>query len=83
MPARARRPGLTATWDQALARRVAAHHLDTPSTDGLVPLVRRRPARDRDHPFGPLRRGVKAAAEAEAARWATYAAAPLHLTWTP
>lgn len=29
------------TWDQVLARRVAAHHLDTPATDGLVPLVRR------------------------------------------
>ena len=41
MPARTRRPGLTATWDQVLARRVAAHHLDTPSGDGLVPLVRR------------------------------------------
>ena len=41
MPARARRPDLTATWDRVLARRVAAHHLDTPSTDGLVPLVRR------------------------------------------
>ena len=27
-------------------------------------------------PFGPLRRGVRAAAEAEAARWAAYAAAP-------
>jgi hypothetical protein len=27
-------------------------------------------------PFGPLRRGVKAAAEAEAARWAGYAATP-------
>jgi hypothetical protein len=40
VPARAR-PGLSATWDQVLARRVAVHHLDTPSTDGLVPLVRR------------------------------------------
>jgi len=34
-------------------------------------------------PFGPLRRGVKVAAETEAARWATYAATPLQLTWTP
>jgi hypothetical protein len=33
-------------------------------------------------PFGPLRRGVRAAAEAEAARWAFYAGAPLDLTWT-
>jgi hypothetical protein len=41
MPALARRPGLTATWDQVLARRVSAHHLDAPSGDGLVPLVRR------------------------------------------
>ena len=41
MPARARRPDLTATWDQVLARRVATHHLDAPATDGLVPLVRR------------------------------------------
>ena len=41
MPALARRAALTATWDQVLARRVAAHHLDTPSGDGLVPLVRR------------------------------------------
>ena len=41
MPALARRAGLTATWDQVLARRIAAHHLDTPSGDGLVPLVRR------------------------------------------
>ena len=40
MPARVPRPALTATWDQVLARRVAVHHLDTPSTDGLVPLVR-------------------------------------------
>lgn len=30
-----------ATWDQVLARRVAAHRLDVPATDGLVPLVRR------------------------------------------
>ena len=41
MPARTRRPDLTATWDQVLARRVATHHLDAPATDGLVPLVRR------------------------------------------
>jgi hypothetical protein len=41
VPARTRRPGLTATWDQVLAQRVAAHHLDAPSADGLVPLVRR------------------------------------------
>jgi hypothetical protein len=33
-------------------------------------------------PFGPLRRGVKTAAATEAARWATYADAPLVLTWT-
>ena len=26
---------------------------------------------------------VKAAAETDAARWASYAATPLHLTWTP
>jgi hypothetical protein len=32
---------VAATWDQVLARRVAAHHLDVPATDGLVPLVRR------------------------------------------
>lgn len=30
-----------ATWDQVLARRVAAHHLDAPASDRLVPLVRR------------------------------------------
>jgi hypothetical protein len=30
-----------AAWDQVLARRVAAHRLDVPATDGLVPLVRR------------------------------------------
>lgn len=30
-----------ATWDQVLARRVGAHRLDVPATDGLVPLVRR------------------------------------------
>jgi hypothetical protein len=41
VPARARRPDLTATWDQVLARRVATHHLDAPAADGLVPLVRR------------------------------------------
>lgn len=41
MPARVRRPALIATWDQVLARRLAVHHLDTPSADGLVPLVRR------------------------------------------
>jgi hypothetical protein len=33
-------------------------------------------------PFGPLRRGVRAAAETEAARWSAYAATPLDLTWT-
>lgn len=33
-------------------------------------------------PFGPLRTGVAEAAEVEAARWATYAGAPLALTWT-
>lgn len=33
-------------------------------------------------PFGPLRPGVRKKAEAEAARWATYADAPLTLTWT-
>jgi hypothetical protein len=32
-------------------------------------------------PFGPLRRGVRKAAEAEAARWSGYAAAPVDLTW--
>jgi DNA glycosylase AlkZ-like len=41
VPAKVRPPDLTATWDQVLARRVAAHHLDAPATDGLVPLVRR------------------------------------------
>jgi DNA glycosylase AlkZ-like len=41
VPARVGRPAQTATWDQVLARRVAAHHLDEPSGDGLVPLVRR------------------------------------------
>lgn len=33
-------------------------------------------------PFGRLRRGVRAAAGAEAARWADHAGAPLTLTWT-
>jgi hypothetical protein len=33
-------------------------------------------------PFGSLRPGVRAAAEAEAARWADYAGARLDLTWT-
>jgi Winged helix DNA-binding domain len=32
-------------------------------------------------PFSPLRRGVRDRAEAEAARWAGYAGAPLTLTW--
>jgi hypothetical protein len=41
VPARARPPGVPASWDQVLARRVAVHHLDAPATDGLVPLVRR------------------------------------------
>jgi DNA glycosylase AlkZ-like len=41
VPAKGRRPGPVATWDQVLARRVAVHHLDAPSADGLVPLVRR------------------------------------------
>jgi DNA glycosylase AlkZ-like len=41
VPARARAPGVPATWDQVLSRRLAAHHLDVPSTDGLVPLIRR------------------------------------------
>ena len=41
MPSRSRRPDGPATWDQVLARRVAAHHLDAPATGGLVPLVRR------------------------------------------
>lgn len=34
-------PGIPASWDQVLARRVARHHLDSPASDGLVPLVRR------------------------------------------
>ncbi|HEY6744270.1 MAG TPA: winged helix DNA-binding domain-containing protein [Mycobacteriales bacterium] len=34
-------------------------------------------------PFGPLRGGVREAADAEAVRWAAYADAPLTLTWTP
>ena len=33
-------------------------------------------------PFGPLRRGVRTAAAAEAERWAGHAGAPLTLTWT-
>ncbi|MFL6128040.1 MAG: DNA glycosylase AlkZ-like family protein [Mycobacteriales bacterium] len=33
-------------------------------------------------PFGSLRPGVREAAEAEARRWADYAAAPLAVTWT-
>jgi hypothetical protein len=33
-------------------------------------------------PLGPLRRGVRKAAEADAARWAAHADAPLTLTWT-
>jgi hypothetical protein len=41
VPARNPRPELTATWDQVLARRVATHHLDTPASGDLVPLVRR------------------------------------------
>ncbi|CAA9261538.1 MAG: hypothetical protein AVDCRST_MAG41-2395 [uncultured Corynebacteriales bacterium] len=34
-------PPVPATWDRVLAHRVRAHHLDTPATDGLVPLIRR------------------------------------------
>ena len=34
-------PAVPATWDQVLARRVSAHHLDAPATAGLAPLVRR------------------------------------------
>jgi Winged helix DNA-binding domain len=41
VPPRTRPPAVPATWDRVLARRVAAHHLDEPATDGLVPLVRR------------------------------------------
>jgi len=38
---RARLPAVTATWDQVLARRLAGHSLDRPSTDGVVPMARR------------------------------------------
>ena len=48
MPGRSRRtrrtgpePPLPATWNQVLARRLAAHQLDVPGTDGLIPLTRR------------------------------------------
>jgi hypothetical protein len=42
VPARARAaPGIPATWGQVPVRRVAAHHVDAPSADGLIPLARR------------------------------------------
>ena len=33
-------PAVPATWERVLAHRVRVHHLDTPATGGLVPLVR-------------------------------------------
>jgi hypothetical protein len=40
VPARPAPLAVPTTWDQVLARRVCAHHLDAPATAGLVPLVR-------------------------------------------